>query len=394
MTIMCASIAQVIAEHHHNGFGLFTPVPRLSWRFNQTSVQDWKQVSYEIKVVRLGREEHYQVSSEDSVLVPWPSSPLSSREKASIKISAKGQDGSSTDWSSLDIEVALLDQSDWGAKLISCPRQDAARPKPPFCLRKTFSVTKPLSARLYATAHGIYEVEINGQRVGDQLLTPGWQSYKHFLHYQTYDVTHLLQEGINTIGTSIGEGWFAGRLGRPGSINIFGDRMGFLAQLEVDGKVAVLTDESWEHFSSPITSSEIYNGEIFDSRLYDPAWSTKSEKSSMSGQVEVLPFPSAKLIAPDVAPVRRIQELKPLEIITTPKGKKVLDFGQNIVGWLRFEKDAPGEGPQEVLIRHAEVMEHGELGTRPLRSAKAELLVKLGGKTKGYEPKFTWFGFR
>lgn len=391
---MCASIAQVIAEHHHDGFGLFTSTPRLSWRFNEASVKNWKQVSYEIKVVRHGREEHYQVSSGESVLVPWPSTPLSSREKASIKISAKGQDGSTTGWSSLDIEVALLDRSDWGAKLISGPRQDAALPKRPFCLRKTFTVAKPQYARLYATAHGIYEVEINGQRVGDQLLTPGWQSYKHFLHYQTYDVTHLLQEGTNTIGTSIGEGWFAGRLGRPGSINIFGDRMGFLAQLEVEGKVAVLTDESWEHLSSPITASEIYNGEIFDSSLYDHAWSTKSEKSGTSGKVEVLPFPSAKLIAPDVAPVRRIQEFKPLEIITTPNGKKVLDFGQNIVGWLRFEKDAPGKGPQEILIRHAEVMEHGELGTRPLRSAKAELSVKLGGKTKGYEPKFTWFGFR
>ena len=87
---MCASIAQVIAEHHHNGFGLFTSTPRLSWRFNEASVKNWKQVSYEIKVVRHGREEHYQVSSGESVLVPWPSTPLSSREKASIKISAKG----------------------------------------------------------------------------------------------------------------------------------------------------------------------------------------------------------------------------------------------------------------------------------------------------------------
>ncbi|KAG4428593.1 hypothetical protein IFR05_015925 [Cadophora sp. M221] len=393
---MSISIAQITVEHHHDGFGLFTSSPRLSWRFNETSLKNWKQASYEIKLTRQGREEeHYRVSSSQSVLVPWPSTPLSSREKASIKISAKGQDGSSTTWESLDVEVALLNRADWKAHLISGPRQDPAHSKAPFCLRRTFNIAKSQFARLYATAHGIYEVEINGKRVGDQLLAPGWQSYKHRLHYQTYDVTHLLQEGPNTIGASIGEGWFAGRLGRPGSINIFGDRLGFLAQLEVDGKIAVLTDETWEYLDSPVTASEIYNGEIYDTNLYDALWSTNSPRSGTSGRsVEVLAYPSAELIAPDVAPVRRIQELKPREIITTPKGKTVLDFGQNIVGWLRFEKDAPGKSAQEVFIRHAEVLELGELGTRPLRSAKAELLVKLGGKTKGYEPKFTWFGFR
>ena len=93
---MSASIAQITAEHHHDGFGLFTSSPRLSWRFNETSLKNGKQASYEIKLTRQGREEHYQVSSSQSVLVPWPSTPLSSREKASIKIFAKGQDGSST----------------------------------------------------------------------------------------------------------------------------------------------------------------------------------------------------------------------------------------------------------------------------------------------------------
>ncbi|KAH9212908.1 bacterial alpha-L-rhamnosidase-domain-containing protein [Leptodontidium sp. 2 PMI_412] len=319
---MSASIAQITAEHHYDGFGLFTSSPRLSWRFNDTSLKNWKQASYEIKLTRQGREEHYQVSSSQSVLVPWPSTPLSSRENASIKIFAKGQDGSSTAWESLDVEVALLDRADLKATLISRPRQDPAHPKAPFCLRRTFNIVKSQSARLYTTAHGIYEVEINGKKVGDQLLTPGWQSYKHRLHYQTYDVTHLLQEGSNTIGASIGEGCTSGR------------------------------------------------------------------------RVEILNFPSAELIAPDVAPVRKIQEFKPREIITTPKGKTVLDFGQNLVGWLRFDNDAPGQSTQEPLIRHAEVLEHGELGTRPLRSARAELWVKLGGRTKGYEPKFTWFGFR
>ncbi len=112
------------------------------------------------------------------------------------------------------------------------------------------------------------------------------------------------------------------------------------------------------------------------------------------GRAEELSFPTAELISPDVAPVRRIMEIKATKIITTPSGKKVLDFGQNLVGWLRIEKDIPGAAGDQLLIRHAEVMEHDELGTRPLRSALAREIIKLGGRTKGYEPTFTFHGFR
>jgi alpha-L-rhamnosidase len=242
-------------------------------------------------------------------------------------------------------------------------------------------------------------VEINGHVVGDQLLTPGWQSYHHRLYYQTYDVTTLLNPGENVIGVYIGEGWYAGRLGRPGVSNIWGDRLGFLGQLEVDGKLILQTDSTWDYLEAgPVLSSEIYNGEEFDSRLNDPLWSTLGEGDGSGNTREVfppaeqLPFPPAELIAPEVPPVRRIMELKAQQIITTPSGKKVLDFGQNLVGWLRVNIDIPSVGT--VLIRHAEVMEHEELGTRPLRTARAQALIYLGGSTKNYEPKFTFYGFR
>lgn len=389
---MAVCIAQLSAEHHHDGFGISVPSPRLSWRFASTTLKGWKQASYEVRINRSGKEESYRVDSSESLLVPWPSTPLASREIADVQVRATGNDGSETNWATLTIEAALLDRSDWTARLISCPPQDRDQPKRPFRLRKTFSYTGG-SGRLYATAHGIYQVEINGRVVGDQLLSPGWQSYNHRLHYQVYDVTDLLQPGDNVIGAYIGEGWFAGRLGRPGVSNIWGDRLGFLAQLEVDKKVVCTTGPSWEYLDGPITNSEIYNGETIDMNLEDRSWSCLSTTATALGPAEELPFPKAELIAPDVAPVRRIMEIKPREIITTPSGKKVLDFGQNLVGWLRIETDIPGQG--ELLIRHAEVMEHQELGTRPLRSAKAQTLIKLGGTgTKGYEPKFTFYGFR
>ena len=389
---MTVCIAQLSAEHHHDGFGIFVPSPRLSWRFKSTNVKGWKQASYELWINRSGNEESYRINSAESLLVPWPSFPLSSRERADVQVRATGNDGSQTNWASLTIEAALLDRNDWVARLISRPPQDRDQPKRPFRLRKAFSYQGG-SARLYATAHGIYQVEINGKIVGDQLLAPGWQSYHHRLHYQTYDVTPFLQPGENMIGVYVGEGWYAGRLGKPGVSNIWGDRLGFLAQLEVEKQVVCTTDTSWEYLDGPVTNSEIYNGETVDTTLEDPSWSTVSTSAAGLGLSEELPFPKAELIAPDVAPVRRIMEVKAHNIITTPSGKKVLDFGQNLVGWLRIETDIPGNG--ELLIRHAEVMEHGELGTRPLRSAKAQTLIKLGGiSTKGYEPKFTFYGFR
>lgn len=326
--------------------------------------------------------------------MPWPTSPLSSREVVYVKVCATGQDSSRTNWASLVIEAALLERSDWVARLISGPVQNRDEPKRPFRVRKSFSCSKGGPARLYATAHGIYQVEINGKVVGDELLAPGWQSYDHRLHYQTFDVSSYLVDGENVIGAYIAEGWYAGRLGRPGVSNIWGDRLSFLGQLEVDGKAVCATDNSWGWLGGPILGAEIYNGEIFEASLDDPSWSTTTCSATPNGLVEDVGFPSAELVAPDASPVRRIMEIEPKRLIETPNGKKVLDFGQNLVGWLRVLVDIPGKRGDTVVIRHAEVLEHGEFGTRPLRTARAENIIHLGGKTKGYESRFSWYGFR
>lgn len=393
------AIAELRAEHYQDGFGIFHATPRLSWRFAATAVRGWKQSGYEIVITRPERRESYQIVSSASSLVPWPSSPLASREVAHVRVRATGTGGVQSGWAELTLEAALLQRYDWTADLIGGPPplQPADTPKRPFRMRQTFQYDDDAGpARLYATAHGIYEVEINGQRVGDHVLAPGWQSYRHRLHYQTYDVTALLRPGQNEIGVYLGEGWFAGRLGRPGVSNIWGDRLGFLGQLEANGHVVCQTGPDWEVLTDgPVLSSEIYNGEEYDSRQYDQTWSTVPDDASSHEALhmaEVLPFPTAELIAPETPPVRRLMEIEPQQIITTPSGKKVLDFGQNLAGWLRVNVDIPGTGT--VTIRHAEVLEHGELGTRPLRTAKASAVLHLGGPTRGYEPRFTFYGFR
>ncbi|KAK5172684.1 uncharacterized protein LTR77_002804 [Saxophila tyrrhenica] len=279
--------------------------------------------------------------------------------------------------------------------MISGPRQSNDESKKPFRLRKSFHLSKlGATARLYASAYGIYEVEINGYRVGDHVLAPGFQSYQHRLHYQLHDVIRLLREGENVVGAYVAEGWYAGRLGRPSVSNIWGDRIGFLAQLECDGEVVCLTDSSWQWLAGPVQAASIYDGEHFDSNQDQTNGSIPGSAVTVKGSAEDLGFPSAALIAPEAPPARRIMEVKPVEMITTRSGKKVLDFGQNLVGWLRIEKQIEGKPGDKLWIRHAEVMERGELGVRPLRTAKAQSLVTLGGNVKGHETRFTFFGFR
>ncbi len=191
-----------------------------------------------------------------------------------IKVRARGQDGSTTEWAGLTIEVALLERSQWAAKLISGPRQSNDVPKRPFRLRKTITCPRAGHARLYASAHGLYQVEINGQVVGDQVLAPGWRVVQAPPALSDIRRFFYSEEKARTpLEFLLVKEWFAGRLGRPPVSNIWGDRLGFLGQLEIDGKPICVTDASWEYLDSPLITSEIYDGEVIDTTLEDGSWS-------------------------------------------------------------------------------------------------------------------------
>jgi alpha-L-rhamnosidase len=379
---MSVSLAQLVVEHSERGFSLETPKPRLSFRYNPTEEQEWKQAAYEVELSTEGRVEKRRIESAESNLVPWPFEPLTSRQTASIRARTFEMNGSSTPWIDLSIEVALLERSCWKANMLGGPRQVSTEPKRPLRFVQSVDLSPGDPARLYATAWGLYEIHLNGTRVGNQLLTPGWTSYHHRLAYQTYDVTKLIQEGKNEIVVHVAEGWYAGRLGKSNR-HVWGEELGIMLQLEIGGRVVCVTDETWECLSScDLLESEIYDGEVYTTKPGTPARHT----------TRVLPFPLARLQAPQAAPVRAVLTLKPQCLIRTPAGKRVLDFGQNMVGYIRLERDF--SVGSTLRIRHAEVMENGELGTRPLRTARARWEVILGGKTAGLHPKFTFFGFR
>src|SRR5205807_7591465 len=158
------------------------------------------------------------------------------RRWARVRVGGKGQDEPSPWSDEHQVEAGLLDPGDWTAELISPDRdEDTSLPQPAPLLRREFEVRGEVSsARLYVTAHGVYELELNGARVGDHVLAPGWTSYGHRLRYQTFDVTGSLRKGCNALGAMLGDGWFRGRLGFGGGRrNLYGDRLALLAQLEI-----------------------------------------------------------------------------------------------------------------------------------------------------------------
>jgi alpha-L-rhamnosidase len=398
-----AIVADVRFEHVRDTLGIGEARPRLSWRI-ETSAQGWCQSAYAIEAYGADgtlRDETGWLELDESVLVPWPFAPLTSRERVTVQVRVRGEDGLPSSWSEpATAEAGLLQASDWSARFVT-PDWDAdtSMSQPAPLLRREFTVRPGLAiARLYISALGVYQAEINGVRVGDHVLAPGWTSYRHRLRYQTCDVTSLLREGPNAIGAVLGDGWYRGRLGfYGGRRNIYGDRVALLAQLELsyaDGSIErVVSDEGWRAATGPILASDIYDGETYDARLERTSWSTPGYDDSDWANVQPVAHDLSTLVAPSGPPVRRIEEFAPVAITTSPSERTLVDFGQNLVGWLRIRVQGPAG--TTVTLRHAEVLEDGELGTRPLRLAAATDRYTLRGEgVETWEPRFTFHGFR
>ena len=341
-----ATIANVRFEHHRDALGVGEARPRLSW-IVATTTAGWHQAGYEIETYGADgqlRGRTTRVQSDQSVLVPWPFAPLSSRERLMVRVRVWGVDGQPSAWSvSSPVEAGLLSASDWSAQFVTPAwEEDTTRPQPGPLLRREFDVHAGMTkARLYVTAHGVYEAQLNGAVVGDHVLAPGWTSYDHRLRYQTFDVTDLLREGRNTIGAVLGDGWYRGRLGFGGGRrNIYGDRLALLAQLEIayaDGTTErVVTDEAWRAARGPILASDLYDGETYDARLERPGWSAPGYDDRDWVGVRPLDRDLATLVAPAGPPVRRTELVTPVAITTSPSGRTIVDFGQNLVGRLRL----------------------------------------------------------
>ncbi|KAF6836682.1 alpha-rhamnosidase [Colletotrichum plurivorum] len=415
----CPTVTKPVFEHHHSGLGVETSRPRISWQFRttDTTATAWVQTDYELEITFTSEDKPqvFRVTSDQSVLVPWPARDLASRDAATVRVRVYGRSLADETYDSNEpspwseeaiVEAALLRREDFRANFITSAEQIGPHgPLRPIRFRKEFTLPEDFnlstsSARLYITSLGVFEASINGKPASDECMAPGWTSYRHRLVYRILDVGKLLLPGQkNVISVEVAEGWYAGRLGFKGGIRFrYGDVIGLFAQLEVRAASGepweLLSDDSWTSAPSAITNSEIYDGEVYDMREETGAWNTVDARWDTALGTKILPWPQAKLVAPDAPPVRVIETKPCTKVFRSKSGKTILDFGQTLVGKVQVKTLRLAKGEQ-VTFRHAEVMENGELGTRPLRDAKCcDTVIGSGEELRNWAPKFTFHGFR
>lgn len=401
-------VKQLICEYKTNPVGIDVTQSRMSWQIVSTE-NGIMQTAYEVKVFEAGGDlktpgrllwTSGKVNSDQSVDVIYGGPALKSMQKVFWQVRIWDNKNKATEWSApASWEMGILEPSVWKASWITMqPETSAEKEKPSQYYRKEFSSAKKIkSARAYVTSLGLYQLFINGQKVSADLFTPGWTSYSKRLQYQAYDITSMIKSK-NAVGAIVGDGWYRGFIGFAGQNNYFGNKLALLVQLQLnyaDGtSETIVTDKSWKTSTGPIISADIYDGEKYDSRLEMTGWNNPGFDESKWMTASLAEKPSASLIAPQGEVVKAIQELKPIKIITTPKGETVYDMGQNMVGWVRLK--IKGNKGDQVTMKFAEVLDkEGNFYTANLRSAKATDIYTLKGEGEEvFEPHFTFHGFR
>jgi len=375
---------------------LGTSTPRMSWSL-ATERDGWMQSGYDLELRRGDGVERHTAEASEAQRVAWPFAPLTPYDRAETRVRVRGG-GESSDWSSWhELITGPLAPEDWSAAFITAPHvPDYAV----FRARRVIDVPGDVERVLVsATAHGAYELTVNGRVATADVLAPGHSVFSSRLVFQTYDVTALARSGENVIGFVVADGWYAEHFGFKGHhARRYPGPTAVIAQAALlrAGAPPVLlgTDETWSvAVGGPTTGASIYRGETYDARLEDTALVDPRVELPGAFPATIVDAALGRL-APATAPgVVRHESIAPVEVITSPSGRTIVDFGQNLVGWTRIELDAPAG--TEVVLRHAEVLEHGELGVRPLRSAiQTDSYVSSGEGERIWAPRFTFHGFR
>lgn len=397
------SVSKLLTESLVNPVGVDHPQPRFSWQLSGAQ-RGIVQSAYEIEV-REGSDKGKLVwqskkqLSDSSVLVTYKGSPLVSGQDYHWRVRVWDQAGKASAWSNWAYwHTGALEAGFWKAKWIGVAKEEEGRPSPIF--RRSFQSgrKKIKSAYAYITSLGNYEARINGKRVGEDYLTPGWTSYDKRLQYQVYNVTNLLTAGENVAGVSLGNGWYRGYIGFAGQKDFYGKELALLFQLKItysDGSEDyIISDDSWKSSTAEIRSTDLYNGETIDANLRKNGWSAPGFKDNEWAQVKLMPAYPKALVATQNEPIRKREVLPAIRFVTTPKGEKVLDFGQNMVGWVKLKLS--GNKGDTITVSHAEVLDkHGNFYTENLRSAKQQnTFILAGNGEEVFEPQFTFQGFR
>ena len=386
------SVTEVRVERRTDGAFADTPTPRLSWVV--THAGPWRQAEAQ---VRLDGDAVAVLATGESSFVDWPFPPVQPRSRHQIEVRVRSTDGVWTPWSApVELRTVFLARGEWQAPFIALAEPDGVAC--PGLLRREFDLSgEPVEAILYASAQGVYQASINGTDVDDAVLKPGWTVYQRRMVHECTDVTDLLRPGRNCLGLRIAGGWWTEEFGFYGQARrIYGDQPAAACQLYVrfaDGSAEWITSGSdWVGASAgPLVSSGLYAGERVDARRAVPGWDRPGfDDAGWSTALTV-----ASDVVPEAAiaePVRRVEEVPVREVLTSPSGATILDFGQNLVGRLRITVRGPAG--HVITVRHGEMLDHGELETSQLRDAKATDEFVLSGGDDAFEPEFTFHGFR
>lgn len=372
-------------EYQENPLGLDVKKPRISWKI-VSEEKNVLQTAYRIVVTKEGEKvwDSGEEDSSSSVLIEYAGTALDSCTLYQVQVEVwdnKGNRGIAYG----SFETGLLKGTNFRAEWITHDLSAEETACPVFT--KEFKAEKEIKkVRIYATALGVYEIKLNGEKVGDTYFAPGWTNYHKRLQYQTYQADGMLHEQ-NKLEITVGNGWYKGIFGFTCTPNHYGDRVAALLEIHItyaDGTTEIIkTDESWKVTTGKIRSSEIYMGETIDSCYQDENFSSAVLTS----------FDKRRIVGQESEPVRITKRIPARKIFFTPKGEQVIDFGQNLTGFVELKvKGKPG---QKVTIRHAEVLDkEGNFYPETLRQAISIDQFICNGEEQTFLPHFTFHGFR
>lgn len=403
------AISSLRCEYLVNPEGLGERAPRLGWQL-ESGRRGARQTAWRLRVAsspeRLAAGaidlwDSGRVPGPQTVHVAYAGRPLRSRDVCHWAVEVWDETGAAVSSAPACWSMGLLEPSDWRARWIAADpeiiRRDPAaiaptltEPGTPGCFRREFDVAGSVRrATVYASARGLFELQLGGRRVGEDLFAPEWTDYDKRIHYRTYDVTALVAPGRNTLSALLGDGWWSGYVGWQEQRGRYGSLENSLfVQLEVEladgSRLTFGTDGSWQCATGPVLSSDFMMGEVYDARREPRDWLPAREVAA----------PAAPLVAQHAEPVRITETLAPVSRTEIRPGVHIYDLGQNMTGWVRLRVAAPAG--TRVQLRHGERLSpDGTLYTENLRRAKAtDVYICRGGGEETWEPHFTFHGFQ
>jgi len=397
---MTAAPVRLRIEHGPRSLGVGASRPRLSWQSPSG------QLGYQVEATIDGDVLASEPADEATpFLRAWPFPALGSRSRVSWRVRVRSE-ADWSEWSAADqFETGLLAVSDWQGGFIGAGDR---KPVPPrgergavyFRRRFTVPARRPVRGRVYATAHGIYELHLDGTRLGDLELTPGCTAYRSHLEAQTYDVTALLTPGEHELVATVSDGWWRGATGAAHADRCYGTALALLAQLEFadqDGRrIVIPSDESWQvSAGGPIRAADLMEGQRVDQTIPLGGWA----------KATIVAAPGPELTASPAPPTRRVQQYRPLSVTTVDSGAQVIDLGANINGWVRLSGAALGPAGNRVTLRHGERLgADGDVDAAHLGAdipglglvpvGMVDEVISAGPGAPDFEPRHTTHGFQ